>query len=96
MDLAAPIDGAVYGLSVTTIGQVVGSGDELMRIVPEGEEARNRMLPGQPGRRLCEARPIGAGEDRILSFHALRHSAGDRVAGRDDAIPEPDAQQTEP
>ena len=36
MSLASPIDGVVYGLSVTTIGQVVAGGDELMRIVPEG------------------------------------------------------------
>lgn len=34
MDLTSPIDGTVYGLTVTTIGQVVHSGDELMRIVP--------------------------------------------------------------
>lgn len=37
MSLASPIDGVVYGLSVTTIGQVVAGGDELMRIVPEGD-----------------------------------------------------------
>ena len=36
MSLTSPIDGVVYGLSVTTIGQVVAGGDELMRIVPKG------------------------------------------------------------
>jgi hemolysin D len=37
MNLTSPIDGVVYGLSVTTIGQVVAGGDQLMRIVPEGQ-----------------------------------------------------------
>ena len=35
MSLASPTDGGVFVLSVTTIGQVVAAGDELMRIVPE-------------------------------------------------------------
>jgi hemolysin D len=36
MTLRAPIDGIVYASAVTTIGQVVRSGQQLMQIVPEG------------------------------------------------------------
>ncbi len=34
LNLTSPIDGVVYGLSVTTVGQVVAGGEQLMRIVP--------------------------------------------------------------
>ena len=44
MRLTSPIDGVVYGLSVTTIGQVVAGGDELMRIVPEGTLWKSRPI----------------------------------------------------
>jgi hemolysin D len=35
LDLKSPIDGTVQGLTATTLGQVVASGDQLMQIVPE-------------------------------------------------------------
>lgn len=36
MILKSPIDGSVSALSITTIGQVVAAGEEVMRIVPDG------------------------------------------------------------
>ncbi len=37
MRLASPTDGIVQGLTVTTLGQVVSTGEQIMQIVPEGQ-----------------------------------------------------------
>ncbi len=95
MDLRAPIDGAVYGLSVTTIGQVAGGGDELMRIVPEGAvlEIESYLANKDVG----FVKPGQTAVVKIESFPFTRYgtltATVQRVAS--DAIPEPDAQQTE-
>lgn len=36
MTIASPIDGVVQGLTVTTVGQVITTGEQIMQIVPEG------------------------------------------------------------
>lgn len=36
MVLTSPVDGIVQGLAVTTVGQVVSSGEQLMQVVPSG------------------------------------------------------------
>ncbi|WP_395665967.1 HlyD family type I secretion periplasmic adaptor subunit [Methylocella sp.] len=38
MTLRSPIAGVVHGSTLTTVGQVVGSGEEMMKIVPEDAE----------------------------------------------------------
>jgi len=38
MTLRAPVDGFVQNLSITTAGQVVTAGQELLRVVPSGEQ----------------------------------------------------------
>ncbi len=91
MSLVSPIDGVVYGLSVTTIGQVVASGDELMRIVPEGDAPEiQAYLANQD---------IGFVKDgqtavvKIESFPFTRYGVLPATVTRvsSDAIPEPDA-----
>ena len=77
MSLASPIDGVVYGLSVTTIGQVVAGGDELMRIVPKGDALEIQAVSRQSGHRLRQERAKRRGEDRFPSLHSLWRSAGD-------------------
>ena len=68
--------------AVTTIGQVVGAGDELMRIVPEDEELEIECYLANQRCRLRQARPDGGGEDRRLPFHPLRRAGRDRVPRR--------------
>jgi hemolysin D len=91
MSLASPIDGVVYGLSVTTIGQVVASGDELMRIVPEGDALEiQAYLANQ------DIGFVKSGQTAVVkvdSFPFIRYGvlpATVRGVSRD-AIPEPDA-----
>jgi hemolysin D len=91
MSLASPIDGVVYGLSVTTIGQVVAGGDELLRIVPEGDAPEiQAYLANQD---------IGFVKDgqtavvKIESFPFTRYGVLPATVARvsSDAIPEPEA-----
>jgi len=91
MSLTSPIDGVVYGLTVTTIGQVVAGGDELMRIVPEGDAPEiQAYLANQD---------IGFVKDgqtavvKIESFPFTRYGVLPATVARvsSDAIPEPEA-----
>jgi hemolysin D len=95
LSLASPIDGIVYGLSVHTIGQVVGAGDELMRIVPDGAALEiecylaNRdagfVKPGQKAAVKIDAFPF--------TRYGTLSATVTRVAS--DAIPQPEADQRE-
>jgi hemolysin D len=93
--LTSPIEGTVYGLSVTTIGQVVSSGEELMRIVPQGAALEIECY--LPNRDAGFVKPGQQAVVKIESFPFTRYgtlaATVDRVAS--DAIPEPDAQQAE-
>jgi hemolysin D len=95
MNLASPIDGTVYGLSVTTIGQVVGGGEELMRVVPEG--AALEIEAYLANRDVGFVKPGQQAVVKIESFPFTRYgtlaATVERVAS--DAIPEPEAQQDE-
>jgi hemolysin D len=95
MSLAAPMDGTVYGLSVSTIGQVAGGGDELMRIVPEGAALEIECYLANKD--VGFVKPGQNAVVKIESFPFTRYGTLSarvtRVAS--DAIPEPDAQQTE-
>jgi hemolysin D len=95
MNLASPIDGTVYGLSVTTIGQVVGGGEELMRVVPEGGALEIEAYLAN--RDVGFVKPGQQAVVKIESFPFTRYGTlgalVERVAS--DAIPEPEAQQVE-
>ena len=95
MSLTSPIDGTVYGLSVTTIGQVVGAGDELMRIVPEGAALEIECYLANKD--VGFVKPGQKAVVKIESFPFTRYGAlpatVERVAS--DAIPQPEADQAE-
>ena len=95
MSLTAPIDGLVYGLSVTTIGQVLGSGDELMRIVPD--DAALEIECYLANKDIGFVKPGQSAVIKIESFPFTRYGtlAAKVTRVSNDAIPEPEAQQTE-
>ena len=91
MSLKSPIDGLVYGLSVTTIGQVVGSGEELMRIVPE--DATLEIECYLANKDIGFVKPGQNAVVKIESFPFTRYGTLSATVTRvaSDAIPEPDA-----
>jgi hemolysin D len=93
--LTSPIDGTVYGLSVTTIGQVVTSGEELLRIVPQGAVLEIECYLAN--RDVGFVKPGQQAVVKIESFPFTRYGTLSATVVRvaSDAIPEPDAQQTE-
>jgi hemolysin D len=95
MTLSSPIDGTVYGLSVTTIGQVVAGGEELMRVVPEG--AVLEIDAYLANKDVGFVKPGQTAVVKIESFPFTRYGVLGATVTRvaSDAIPEPDAQQTE-
>ncbi|PDT06598.1 HlyD family type I secretion periplasmic adaptor subunit [Rhizobium sp. M1] len=95
MTIKSPIKGVVQTSAITTVGQVVTAGAELMRIVPDDASLEieaylpNRDIgfvsPGQPAVIKVEAFPF--------TRYGILNGTVTRVAT--DAIPEPDAQQLE-
>jgi hemolysin D len=95
MNLTSPIDGVVYGLSVTTIGQVVASGDQLMRLVPEGESPEvEAYLANQD---IGFVKSSQSAVVKVESFPFTRYGVLPATVTRvsSDAIPEPDAMLNE-
>jgi hemolysin D len=95
MTLRAPIDGIIQASSVTTVGQVVTSGEEIMRIVPEDAALEIECyLPNQDIGFVKEGQNAVV---KIESFPFTRYGTINarvtRVAR--DAIPQPEAEQTE-
>ena len=95
MYLKSPIDGVVYGLSVTTIGQVAGSGEELMRIVPEDAALEIECYLANKDVGFVKAGQTAV--VKIESFPFTRYGTLPATVTRvaSDAIPEPDASQME-
>ena len=95
MYLKSPIDGVVYGLSVTTIGQVAGGGEELMRIVPE--ETTLEIECYLANKDVGFVKPGQTAVVKIESFPFTRYGTLPATVTRvaSDAIPEPDASQIE-
>jgi hemolysin D len=93
--LTSPIDGTVYGLSVTTIGQVVTSGEQLLRIVPQGAALEIECYLAN--RDAGFVKPGQQAVVKIESFPFTRYGTMAATVERvsSDAIPEPDAQQAE-
>jgi hemolysin D len=95
MQIRSPVAGTVQASAVTTVGQIVTSGAELMRVVPtDGPIEIEAYLPN---------RDIGfvtAGMPAVIKIEAFPFTRYGVVEGKvvhvaTDAIPEPDAQQIE-
>jgi hemolysin D len=92
MQLTSPIDGVVMGLSVTTIGQVIQSGDEIMRVVPGDVTLEIECY--LPNRDVGFVNPGQTAVVKIESFPFTRYGTltAQVIRVARDAIPEPDAQ----
>ena len=91
LNLTSPIDGVVYGLSVTTVGQVVAGGEQLMRIVPEG-----RALDIEAYLANQDIGFVNKGQRAVVkieSFPFTRYGVLEAAVAQvsSDAIPEPEA-----
>ncbi|MCS3926223.1 hemolysin D [Bradyrhizobium elkanii] len=95
MVLRSPIAGRVSAMSVTTLGQVVNTGEEIMRIVPEAVGLEIECYI--PNRDIGFVRPGQAAVVKIESLPFTRYGTinATLLNIQHDAIPEPDANQTE-
>ena len=93
--ITSPIDGSVLGLSITTIGQVVGASEEMMRIVPVGTGLEIECYVQNKDSGFVK--PGQTAVVKIESFPFTRYGTIDGTVQRiaHDAIPEPDAQTAE-
>jgi hemolysin D len=95
MELRSPIDGIVQGSVVTSPGQVVTVGEELMQIVPErGEIEIESYLPNQD---IGFVKPGDTARVKIEAFPFTRYGTVDATVTRvaHDAIPSVEADQRE-
>jgi hemolysin D len=93
--LASPIDGVVMGLSVTTIGQVLSSGEDVAKIVPEG--ARLKIEAYLANKDIGFVKKNQGAVVKVDAFPFTRYGTLTATVQRIafDAIPEPDAQNAE-
>jgi hemolysin D len=95
MTLRAPLSGTVQASSVTTVGQVVTSGEEIMRIVPEDAVLEIECyLPNQ------DIGFVKEGQDAVVKIESFPFTRYGTINARvtrvaRDAIPQPEAEQTE-
>lgn len=95
MTITSPIDGTVQMSSITTVGQVVTAGGELMRIVPANATLEiEAYLPNR------DIGFVAAGQPAVIKVEAYPFTRFGLIEGTvsrvaTDAIPEPDAQQVE-
>jgi len=95
MTLRAPIDGTVQASIINSVGQVIGSGQEAMRIVPDGAAPEIEVY--------ALNRDIGfihEGQEAVVKIESFSFTRYGTVSARvsrvaRDAIPEPDANQLE-
>lgn len=95
MTLRSPITGTVAASSLTTLGQVVGQGDEVMRIVPAGMHLEViAYLPNQDIGFVREGQQV---DIKVNAFPFTRYGVLRGVVKRvsKDAITEADAQKTQ-
>ena len=95
LTLKAPISGTVQASALTTIGQVVSSGQEIMRIVPEdaGLEIEVYVLNKDIGF-------VKQGQEAVVKVESFPFTQYGTILARvtriaRDAIPEPEANQNE-
>ena len=95
MTLRSPIDGTVSGLAVTSLGQVVTVGEQVMQIVPEDAtlEIECYLPNGDIGFVRKDQKAVVKIESFPFTDYGTIDAAVERVAH--DAIPEPDADQRE-
>ncbi|NTI78409.1 HlyD family type I secretion periplasmic adaptor subunit [Rhizobium rhizogenes] len=95
MTIATPIDGTVQSSSINTVGQVVTTGVELMRIVPDNSALEiEAYLPNS------DIGFVSIGQTAVVKVEAFPFTRYGVIHGRvtavaTDAIPEPDANQLE-
>ncbi len=68
--LRSPVDGTVQQLSVSTLGQVVASGQSLLTVVPLGGDRSRHGR--QQGYRVCRAGAAGRRQGRSVPVHVIR------------------------
>jgi hemolysin D len=95
MTVKSPIDGTVQASAITTIGQVVTAGSELMRIVP-----RNPSLEIEAYLPIRDIGFVSAGQPTVIKVEAFPFTRYGTIEGRvtrvaSDAIRGSDAQQLE-
>ncbi|MCO6178444.1 HlyD family type I secretion periplasmic adaptor subunit [Ciceribacter sp. RN22] len=95
LTIRSPVDGTVQASAITTVGQVVASGAEIMRVVPSsGPVEIEAYLPNQ------DIGFVHAGMPAVIKVEAFPFTRYGVIEGKVvsvamDAIPEPDAQQIE-
>ncbi|CAN7309602.1 HlyD family type I secretion periplasmic adaptor subunit [Bradyrhizobium sp. LjRoot220] len=93
--LQSPIDGVIQASTLTTVGQVVGSGEELMRVVPADAILEIECyLPNK------DIGFVKEGQEAIIKIDSFPFTRYGTIKARvtrvaRDAIPEPDAAQQE-
>ena len=92
--LHAPTDGVVQQLAVTTVGQVVTTGQQLMTISPRTAPS-GRGAGCEPRHRLRQARPGGVGQGGRLPLHPFRRLHGKVVAIAPEAVDEQAAKRAQ-
>ena len=71
--LTSPIDGTVQASTITTVGQVVTAGQDLMRVVSDKDALEVECYLPNRGRRLRQAGRPRDPQGRGLPVHPLRH-----------------------
>ena len=95
MTLRAPISGTIQASSVTTVGQVLTSGEEIMRIVPEDALLEIECyLPNQ------DIGFVKQGQEAVVKIESFPFTRYGTINARvtrvaRDAVPQPEAEQTE-
>lgn len=95
MSLRSPIDGTVQASSITSVGQVVTVGQDVMRVVPEGSTLELEVYALNK-----DIGFIKVGQNAVVKLEAFPFTRYGTVAARvtkiaADAIPEPDAARRE-
>ena len=95
LTITTPIAGVIQGSTVTTVGQVVTVGEELMRIVPDG--TRLEIEAYLPNKDIGFVAPGQEAVVKVESFPFTRYGTlrGKVVRVASDAIPEPEATSRE-
>ncbi|NTG84520.1 HlyD family type I secretion periplasmic adaptor subunit [Rhizobium rhizogenes] len=95
MIITSPIDGTVQASAISTVGQVVNEGAELMRVVPD-----NSLLEIEAYLPNSDIGFVSVGQPAVIKMEAFPFTRYGVINGHvmevaTDAIPEPDANQLE-
>jgi hemolysin D len=95
MVLTSPIDGTVQASTITTVGQVVTPGQDLMRVVSDKDALEVECY--LPNKDIGFVKPGDQAILKVESFPFTRYGTVEAIVTRvaRDAIPEPDAEQIE-